>query len=359
MAEFDSDEERTESPSTYRREEFRRQGTVALSKELLSVAIMLALGLCLALTASLILKQFGVLTAKFFAWGPSFVLEKEELLDLRGPVATSLAWMVLPVFAVAILAGIAACAAQVGFYFSWEPLAPKWERMDPVQGFQRLFSMQGVVEAVKALFKLGVAGIVLWFFFKGQVTTVGQFLHKNVSEGTILVLSSIKKLFMILIASLSGVAILDYVYQRFALEKKMKMTKREAKEEFKLREGDPLIRQRIRNIQRKMASRRMMEAVPKADVIVTNPTHLAVALQYDVKSMSAPKVTAKGAGVIALKIREMAKEHRVPIVENKPLARTLFKEMEIGQYIPRELYKAVAEVLAYVYRLRNAARMAA
>lgn len=359
MATFDSDQERTESPSSYRREEFRKQGTVALSKELLSVAILLALGFCLAMMAGVIQNQFGVLTQKFFSWGPNFVLQKEELLDLRAPLAKSLAWMVLPVFAVALVAGIAACAAQVGFYFSWEPLTPKWERLDPIQGFGRLFSWQGVIEALKALVKLAIAAIVLWYFLKGQLPSVAQFLHKNVTESTVLVLLSIKSLFLTLLASLSVLAVLDYGYQRFRVENQMKMTKQEAKEEFKLREGDPLIRQRIRSVQRKMASRRMMEAIPKADVVVTNPTHLAVALQYDAKNMSAPKVTAKGAGLIALKIRELAKQNQVPIVENKPLARTLFKELEIGHYIPRELYKAVAEVLAYVYRLRNAARATA
>jgi flagellar biosynthesis protein FlhB len=133
----------------------------------------------------------------------------------------------------------------------------------------------------------------------------------------------------------------------------MKMTKREAKEEFRLREGDPLIKARIKTLQRRIASRRMMEDVPKADVIVTNPTHLAVALKYDPGSMSAPKVIAKGAGVIAQKIRELARQHRVPIVENKPLARTLFKEIDIGGFVPRELYKAVAQVLSYVYRLKG------
>lgn len=350
-----SDEERTETPSSFRREEFRRQGTVALSKELLSISMMLAVGTSLYFAATMILQQFGVLSQLFFKFATLGELGKNELLDLRMPLLKAMGWMVLPVFAVAIVAGIGACAAQVGFFITTEPLSPKWERLDPIAGMQRIFSAQGGVEAVKALIKLAIAGFVVWYFLKGQVDGWGIFYQKNVAEGTSLLLSVVGRLFFSLVGSLSIMAGLDYFFQKFQVEKKMKMTKREAKEEFKLREGDPLIKQRIRSIQRRMASRRMMEAVPKADVVVTNPTHLAVALQYDLDTMKAPKVTAKGAGVVAQKIREMARKHGVPIVENKPLARTLFKELEIGHAIPRELYKAVAEVLAYVYRLRRTA----
>lgn len=358
MAAFESnDEERTESPSQFRREEFRRQGTVALSKELLSIAGLFAVGLALMGMGSIVQQQFGGLATTFFKVS-SQEMTKGALLDLRAPVLKSLGWMVLPVFFVVALAGITACLAQVGFYFTTEPLSPKWERIDPIAGFQRLFSSQGAVEAVKAIIKLTIAGVVIWIFLKGQIGVMGNILGKDISENSSFLLDTVGKLFFSLIASLAAVAAGDYLFQRFRLEKQLKMTRREAKEEFKLREGDPLIKQRIRTIQRRMASRRMMESVPKADVIVTNPTHLAVALKFDAATMAAPRVTAKGAGVIAQKIREVAKKNNVPIVENKPLARTLYKELDIGQSIPRELYKAVAEVLAYVYRLRGAQRAA-
>ncbi len=352
-----NDDERTESPSSYRREEFRKQGTVAMSREILSVSLLFFVGVALYFTAATLVQQFGVLTGVFFKFQTNSPFGKAEFLELRFPILRALGWMVLPIFGVAMVAGIVTCAAQVGIYFSWEPLAPKWERIDPIAGFQRIFSSQGAVEGLKAVLKLALGGGVVWFFLRGQVEQAALLYQKNASEGTSLLFILLRKLFLSLIGAFSVLAGLDYFYQRFTLEKQMKMTRREAKEEFKLREGDPLIKQRIRSIQRRMASRRMMEAIPKADVVVTNPTHLAVALQYS-KDMPAPKVTAKGAGEIAKKIREVARKAGVPIVENKPLARTLYKELEIGQSIPRELYKAVAEVLGYVYRLRGARAVA-
>ena len=182
---------------------------------------------------------------------------------------------------------------------------------------------------------------------------MGELFHKDLGQQSVWTMKECLIVFFSVVGSLSIIGILDVVYQRFQLERSMRMTRREAKDEFKLREGDPLIKSRIRALQRRIASRRMMEAVPKADVVVTNPTHLAVALQYVASEMPAPKVVAKGAGVVAEKIREVARTHDVPIVENKPLARTLFRELDINDFIPRELYKAVAEVLAYVYRLRG------
>ena len=212
------------------------------------------------------------------------------------------------------------------------------------------------MEAVKAMFKLTIAGFVIWNFLRTQAPSAGMYFQKGVAESTILTLGLVAKMFFTLVLSL---ALWESGITRFngtAVESGMKMTRREAKDEYKLREGDPLIKSRIRQLQRRMASRRMMEAVPKADVIVTNPTHLAVALKYDAETMAAPKVTAKGADLVAKKIRELAQKHGVPLVENKPLARTLYKEIEIGHSVPRELYKAVAEVLAYVYRLRGMGR---
>jgi flagellar biosynthetic protein FlhB len=263
------------------------------------------------------------------------------------------AWMTIPILAVAIVTGIVVSAAQVGLYLTWEPIEPNWERINPISGMQRFFSMKNIVEGIKAVLKLTVVSLIVYFFIKSQAEKTLPLLSLPVHESLIVTLQSVMKLFFILTGSLLVLGALDYGYQRYELESRMKMTKREAKDEFKLREGDPLIKSRIRSIQRKMASKRMMEAVPKADVVITNPTHFAVALQYNEKEMAAPKVIAKGADIVAQKIKEVAKFHRIPCVENRPLARTLFKNVEINQYVPRDLYKAVAEVLAYVYRLRG------
>ena len=364
MAAFEgSDDEKTESASSYRREEFRKQGTVALSKELMSVVALIAIGASFYFVLGSISKEFNLMAEKFFSYTPrtGFWLGdfgRTEMTDLLTAVLKSFSWMVVPTFAVAMVVGLVVCAAQVGFYITWDPLTPNWDRINPINGFQRLFSGKGAIEGVKALFKLVIVVLVVWSFLSNHMNEAPLFFSKSLNESTALTLALLSKLFFTILFSLSVLSVLDYAYQRWQLEKQMKTTRREAKEEFKLREGDPLIKNRIKAIQRRIASRRMMEAVPKADVVVTNPTHIAVALKYDSLGMHAPKVVAKGAGNVAQKIKEIARFNRIPVVENKPLARTLFKELQINQYIPRELYKAVAEVLAYVYRLRGMQKVA-
>jgi flagellar biosynthesis protein FlhB len=354
MALFEkSDEERTEAATQYRREEFRKQGSVAVSRELLAVVILLAVGASFYFSTEIIYQQFSLLSGKFFGFSAQ-EMNKSEFLDLRFDLLKSWGWMSLPVLSVAVIVAIVGCAAQVGLYVTWDPIQPNWDRINPINGFQRLFSAKGGMEAVKALLKCSIVGLVLWNFFKKHAAVAPLFYQKNLNETTVLILQNLSSLFFSLVFSMAGLAVIDYAFQRYQLEKEMRMSRREIKEEFKMREGDPMVKSRIKNIQRRIASRRMMESVPKADVVVTNPTHFAVALKYNATEMHAPKVVAKGAGVIAQKIKEVAKFNRVPIVENKPLARALFKEIEINHYVPKELYKAVAEVLAYVYRLKGA-----
>jgi flagellar biosynthesis protein FlhB len=348
-----SNDERTEQATQFRREEFRKQGTVALSRELLSVTILIGTGAALWMASRNIYSEFGLLSNQFFRFAPFADLGKERVLELGFDVAKSFSWMSLPVLMAALVVAFLVSAAQVGWYITFEPLNPNWDRINPVAGFQRLFSSRGAMEAVKALLKMGIIGFIVWSYLKGEASSAGHYYSRELAEGMTLTLTTVGKFFFTIVLSLSILSILDYAFQRYQLEKQMKMTKREAKEEFKLREGDPLIKSRIRSIQRRMANRRMMDQVPKADVVITNPTHFAVALKYDSEKMHAPRVIAKGAGVIALKIKEIARFHHIPTVENKPLARNLFKTLDVGDYVPRELYKAVAEVLAYVYRLRN------
>jgi len=353
MALFEgSDEERTETATAYRREEFRKQGTVALSREVLSVALVTgALGV-LYLSVPSLFREFGKLIEVFFHFGKGAETTREDVLALRTVVGTSFVWMVGPVLLVACLISVAVCAAQVGFYVTWEPLAPKWDRLNPIAGFQRLLSSKGLIEALKSLIKMAVMGWIVWKFGQAEVQSFGFLMSKTPGEEVLLILKLLAKLVLWLMGGFIFMAAADYAFQKYSLEKQMRMTRREIKEEFKLREGDPLIKSRIKTIQRRIAGRRMMEEVPKATVVVTNPTHLAVALLYE-EGMVAPKVVAKGAGFIADKIRSLARDNSVPIVENKPLARTLFKNIKLGQAIPKELYKAVAEVLAYVFKLKG------
>lgn len=353
MALFEgSDEDKTETATAYRREEFRKQGTVALSKDVISIAILLgALGV-LSFSLKGFVAEFSNLTNLFFRFGRITDTNKSELLIFLQKSLMSLAIMAGPVFLGVIIVAFAACAAQVGFYVTWEPLTPKWERLNPIAGFQRVFSSKGFVEAIKSVSKMVLIGWIVWKFGQSEYGNLSLLLTKAPGEESALILKILSRLLIMIVVAYSFIAAADYGFQKFSLERQMRMTRREVKEELKLREGDPLIKSRIKSIQRRLAGRRMMEEVPSATVIVTNPTHLAVALLYQ-EGMAAPKVVAKGAGLIADKIRELARGSNVPIVENKPLARTLFKNIKIGHSIPKELYKAVAEVLAYVFKLKG------
>lgn len=347
-----SDEEKTETATAFRREEFRKQGTVALSRELISIGILVSVMAVLYFSVQSLFREFHRLIEVFFKFDRGLEVSKQDVLSFKNQVGTSFFFMAGPVLVGTVLGAFVLCAAQVGLYVTWEPLSPNWNRLNPITGLQRLFSSKGAIEAIKSTLKMLVVGWVVWKFALGQSNSIGSLLGKTPAEAVIILLQLLGKLGVSLIFAYLIFAIGDYGYQKYALEKQMKMTRREVKEEFKLREGDPLIKSRIRGIQKRLASKRMMEEVPKATVIVTNPTHLAVALLYE-EGMAAPKVVAKGAGLIAEKIRELARKNSVPLVENKPLARTLFKNIKIGQFIPKELYKAVAEVLAYVFKLKG------
>lgn len=347
-----SDEDKTETATAYRREEFRKQGSVALSREVISVSILFGTVGVLALSVKQLYVEFGNLTGIFFKFGHGSEATKNDLLVLISQSLTSFFKMISPVFLAVILIGFVACVSQVGFYVTWEPLSPKWERINPISGLQRILSSRGLVEAIKSLLKMGLIGWIVWKFGVAEKENLVLLLTKSPLEESEIILKLLAKCLLMVLLGYSVIAAADFGFQKYSLEKQMRMTRREVKEEFKLREGDPLIKSRIKSIQKRIAGKRMMEEVPKATVIVTNPTHLAVALLYQ-EGMVAPKVVAKGAGLIADKIRELAKTASVPIVENKPLARTLFKNIKIGHSIPKELYKAVAEVLAYVFKLKG------
>jgi flagellar biosynthetic protein FlhB len=262
----------------------------------------------------------------------------------------------LPVLGGLLLIGLASGYAQVGFLFTLEPLMMKWERIDPMAGMKRIFgSQRSMVELLKNLIKMGVIGGIAYVS-----------VNNAIQDAVVLVDTDVPTMFASMIGSSVGIglkiglaflalAALDYAYQRFDYERDLRMTKQELKDESKVTEGDPLIKSRIRGIQRRIAYRRMIAEVPKADVVITNPTHVAVALKYDTGRMSAPVVVAKGADLMAARIKEIAREHHVPVVEDQPLARALYKAVDIGEQIPEQLFHAVAQVLAYIFKLRNAA----
>ncbi|NCN95134.1 MAG: flagellar biosynthesis protein FlhB [Bdellovibrionales bacterium] len=351
MADSDSGE-KTEEPTQQRREDFRKRGQVAQTKELSAVFVLFASLLLIWLLGRFFLSEIfelfqvvlgeGVAEAHSSAdFGPLSILALKKMFVLTAPVGGIL-WLI----------SFASTAVQIGFLYNEEALQFKVERMDPIQGLKRIFSMKSLMEGIKAIFKLSVILGIAYFVLKDKAFELPFLMNYSISQIFVYLGDLLLRLLGAVGSFMVVLAGVDYLFQRYELDKEMMMTKQEVKEEMKSREGDPLIKARIKRIQREMSTRRMMEDVPKADVIVTNPTHIAVALQYN-EGLVAPKVIAKGAESVAEKIKALAREHKIPVVENKPLARAIFKTMKIGQVIPRELYTAVAEVLSYVYKLKN------
>ncbi len=354
MAESDQGE-KTEEATQQRREDFRKRGQVAQSKELSSLFLLIASLLCIWLMGRFFLEQ---LHAVFRANLTDFIVDSVRQGEWIPAAKYAFGKMVIitaPLCILLWLVSFASSVVQIGFLYNEEALDLKFERLDPVQGFKRIFSWKSLIEGLKAVVKVIFIAAIIVMIIKSEVIHVPHLIHYSMEQLFTYLGTITFKLIGGVGIFLGVLSAADYFLQRWDLEKQMRMTKEEIKEEHKSREGDPLIKSRIRRIQRELANKRMMTDVPKADVIVTNPTHIAIALKYD-GTMVSPKILAKGAGVIADKIKELAKEHRIPIVENKPLARTIYKTLKIGQQIPRELYAAVAEVLSYVYKLKKKVR---
>ncbi len=358
MAE-EQDAERTEPASARKREESRRQGHVARSADLSAAVVLLA--------AVLSLEFGGRLFAGGLAAGLKGVLgglaavdgDREQLLLQVGGAFTSSLLGILPFLASVCAAALAAGLVQSGFLFTTAPLAPDLQRLHPLAGLGRIFSLRSAARLLAGLLKLGTVALVVWLTLWGERARLLELGRRPVEEilgtGTALLL----KVGLRAALALLVLGLLEYGYQRWQYERDLRMSKQEVREELKRYEGDPRIRERRRAVQRQLALQRMMSQVPRATVVITNPTHLAVALAYDAAAMDAPVVVAKGADLLAARIREVAAEHGVPLVERKELARALFRAAEVGQTVPADLYRAVAEILAYVYRLRGEAPPAA
>ena len=352
---FFADEEKTEDATPRKKEEARKKGQVPRSAELSTIITLLAAFVILRFLGDFILKQWlGYMQVSFSPDILNIDLGQDEGSHLfRWHLMTFLK-VFLPTGFGCMVVGVLVNLMQTRGLFSLEPLKPKWDRINPLQGFKRLFSPRSLVELVKSLFKLGIVGYILWNSLRNELFPLSQ---RSVDMASTVVISSywslLHSISIRIIAALLLLAVLDYVYQRWEHKRSLKMTKKELKDEYKQTEGDPLIKSKIRQRQKQMAMRRMMQDVPKADVIITNPTHYAVALGYDGGTMGAPQVLAKGEGFIAARIREIASENGVPLVENPPLARAIYKAVDVGEFIPAHLYQAVAEVLAFVYKLRK------
>lgn len=348
-------QEKTEKATPKKRQESRKKGQVAKSAELPGAFILLFAFMSFMMLSGYysdrILAMFGdVFEHKLLmdvTSGNMMVLFKDLILRLL--------LLLLPLFAITVLIALLGNYVQVGFLLTGHPLMMKLDKISPINGFKQIFSMRSLVEFVKSMLKVLIIGLVVYFSLyseRGHIIALGHMPVETIYGYT----ASIAFSLGIKIGALLVVlAVFDYMYQRYDHEKKLRMSKQDLKDEYKKTEGNPLIKSRIREKQRKMALQRMMQEVPKADVIITNPTHFAIALQYDGKTMEAPRIIAKGMDYVALRIKEIAKEHGVITIENKPLARALYERAEIGETIPGDLFQAVAEVLAYVYKMKGKA----
>lgn len=353
----DSDDEKTEEPSQQRLEDFRKEGQVAQSKELTSLFVLLAtLGVMYGMGPSLA-NGFMDFMRRIFSESVSTELSAAKAGELLLLCLAESARLILPVAAAGFVAGVAGSVAQFGLLYTWTPLAPQASRINPLSGFQRIASMGSLVEGAKSLGKLVAVVAVTWMMLKSEILASASMSDMDSASFLSYMGSSAFRLIAGVCIGLFVVASLDFAYQKYRYRKSLMMTKAELKQEHKQREGDPLLKARIRSLQRERARKRMFQEIPKADVVVTNPTHFAVALKYDAEKMAAPKVVAKGADLVAQRIKEVARKNGVPLVENVPLARALHKHVKVGGSVPRSLYQAVAEVLAYVYRLKGRTKL--
>ncbi len=349
----ENDQEKTEQPTGKKLAKARLEGQVAVSKEVPSVLILLSSLFIFFFSGSWILARLINCMQGLLQNIGSASLGVMSLHLLLFTVFKEIIIILAPLLTAVVLAGVIGHVVQFGFLFTGKPLAPKFSKLDPIKGMKKLFSMKAWVELVKMLIKTGAVGGVAFIMVRGEADRFPLLIKMEVWE--ILVFTgrvSFKVCFYTCIV-LIILAALDFAFQKWQHIKSLKMTKQEVKDEAKQSEGDPQIKARIKSAQMEMARRRMMEAVPDADVIITNPTRLAIALRFDAKKMTAPRVIAKGSGFIAGRIKEIAMKHGIPIVEEKPLAQALYKTVDIDAFIPAALYQAVAEVLAYVYRLKG------
>ncbi|SDE69341.1 flagellar biosynthetic protein FlhB [Fontibacillus panacisegetis] len=345
--------EKTEKATPHKRQDARKKGQVAKSQELSGAVVLLSSFLCLIAFGGYFKERLIYLYADVLHHRLTMDVTAENVMVMFSDYGVKLLLLLAPIFLVIFVMAILANYVQVGFLLTGDPLKMKLSKIDPIKGFKNIFSMRSLVQFLKTLLKLVIIGFLVYSTIWGERDQIAKLVHTSVDEAFQFTAGLTMSLGLKIGAALFVLSVLDYIYQKYDHEKNLKMSKQDIKDEYKKMEGDPLIKGKIRERQRRMALQRMMQEVPKADVIITNPTHFAVALKYDGSQMDAPEVVAKGQDYVALRIKEIAKEHGVVTVENKPLARALFQRAEIGDSIPGDLFQAVAEVLAYVYKLKG------
>lgn len=353
FAEDDSTGEKTEQATPRKREEARKKGQVFKSVDLNSAVILLVGSAAMAAIFPYMVAQLEAFTSLYLLDRSMGEFTNQYACMLMTETILLIGKIVMPVLIATFVAALLISYFQVGFVFSGETLTPKLERLNPVQGFKRIFSRRALVELVKSVLKVILTGYIVYAVIRKNFYVFPRLVDMELSTTMTAIANILLEMAIKVGIVFIAIGLIDYLYQWYEYEKSLKMSKYDVKQEYKQMEGDPQIKSRQRQIQREVAMRRMMAEVPRADVVITNPTHFAVALKYDSNSMPAPEIVAKGQDFMALKIREVARQHDVVMVENPPLARLLYSSAEIGDVVPEDLYQAVAEVLAFVYKQKK------
>ncbi|OEH91276.1 flagellar biosynthesis protein FlhB [Bacillus solimangrovi] len=345
--------EKTEKATPKKRNDARKKGQVAKSQDVGTALILFFVFLLFWFAGEIFGNQMFVIIQHALQEYIYWDITQENVHKMFVEYSTMGVMLVAPIMLVTMIAGLAANYMQVGFMFTTEVLKMDLKKLNPISGFKKIFGIRSIVELFKSILKISFVGTatfaVLWMNFD-KVLLLSQM---SIAEGVAVIGNLIVQMGLTASLLLLVLSSLDYMYQKFEHEKQLRMSKQDLKDEHKNTEGDPKIKSKIKEKQRQMAMQRMMQEVPQADVVITNPTHFAVALKYDEEKADAPYVVAKGVDYMALKIRQIASNHDIETVENRPLARALYADAEIGQTIPEEFFKTVAEILAYVYRLKK------
>lgn len=353
MAGEQDEASKTEEPTQKRLDDARKRGQVAVSREVNSWFVLLAATLALAALAPTLTVQTKTLLLTFLSEPHQVRVDVANFRDL----AVGLSWATLvaigPIVGAILVAGIAAGILQIGWLYAPEAITPQFSKVSPLQGMKRLFAGAALVEFAKGLLKMAVVGWACWLVAAPEWERLSLFILREPEASTLVLAEMTLKMLIAAISIMTLIAGADLAYQRIRLRQELRMSRTEIRDEYKEQEGDPMVKAKLRQIRQERSRRRMMAAVPKADVVITNPTHYAVALKYDRDTMDAPIVVAKGLDRVALKIREIADANRVPIVENPPLARALHATVDLDDPVPPEHYKAVAEIIGFVWRRRG------
>lgn len=353
MSETGDREDRTESPTSKRLADARKRGDVPRSRELANVAVLGSSVIGLMVLGPRVAGSAMGWMRGALAFDPALVDHQDRLLPHAMVLLASLVLPLLPLVGIALAACFISPAIMSGLRFSGQALQPNFSRLNPAAGLARMYSREGRVELLRSLLRVVLVGAVGYWVIRRAMLSMPTLQYMSVEAAVTQGLGFMLKSLAAMVGSMVLLAAVDVPYQRWSWAEKLKMTKQEVRDEHKESEGNPQVKGKLRNMARQLAQRQMMEAVPTADVIITNPTHFAVALKYEAGKMRAPKLVASGVGEIALKIREIGNAHRVTTVESPPLARALYRHAKLNQEIPVQLYAAVAQILSYVFQLRR------